>query len=69
VVEAIAYRSRTGIPWRKCRVSRSGRGKTAWKRHRRYAWDGTWDRILARLLSEADAAGQIQRGRRRRCGC
>ena len=37
----------------------SGRGQTVWKRHRRYAGDGTWDRVLARLLTDADAAGQI----------
>ena len=30
-----------------------------WKRHRRFSADGTWDRIHARLLAEADAAGEI----------
>jgi transposase len=36
-----------------------GAWQTVWKRHRRYASDGTWDRIHAKLLAEADAAGQI----------
>jgi transposase len=30
-----------------------------WKRHRRYAGDGTWDRVLKRVLAEADAAEKI----------
>ena len=29
------------------------------KRHRHYAGDGTWDRVLQALLSQADAAGLI----------
>lgn len=59
VVEAIAYRYRTGIPWRDLPREVFGPWQTAWKRHRRYAADGTWDRVLARLLAEADAAGQV----------
>ena len=34
-------------------------GQTVWKRHRRYAADGTWDRVLAQILAEADAAEEI----------
>ncbi len=59
VVEAIAYRYRTGIPWRDLPREQFGPWQTVWKRHRRYAADGTWDRVLARLLAEADAAGQV----------
>lgn len=29
------------------------------KRHRKFSGDGTWDKILAKLLAEADAAGEI----------
>ena len=58
MVEAIAYRYRTGIPWRDLPREVFGPWQTAWKRHRRYAADGTWDRVLGRLLAEADAAGQ-----------
>jgi len=59
VVEAIAYRYRTGIPWRDLPREQFGPWQTVWKRHRRYAAGGTWDRVLARLLAEADAAGQV----------
>ncbi len=58
VVEGSAYRFRTGIPWRLPR-DEFGPWQTAWKRHRRYAGDGTWDRVLTRILAEADAAGKI----------
>ena len=59
VVEGIAYRFRTGIPWRGTYPGTAfGPWQTVWKRHRRYAGDGTWDRVLARL-TDADAAGQI----------
>ena len=30
-----------------------------WVRHRKWADDGTWDRVLAALLARADKAGQI----------
>lgn len=59
VVEAIAYRYRTGIPWRDLPRERFGAWQTIWKRHRRYAQDGTWDRVLAQLIAEADARGQL----------
>lgn len=36
-----------------------GPRQTIWKRHRRFSADGTWDRIHARLLAEADAAGEL----------
>jgi transposase len=59
VVEGIAYRVRTGIPWRDLPREQFGPWQTVWKRHRRYAGDGTWDRVLARILAELDAAGKI----------
>ena len=52
------YRLRTGIAWRDLPVS-FGPWQTAWKRHRRFSGDGTWDRILRRLVAEADAAGDL----------
>ncbi len=36
-----------------------GPWQAVWKRHRRYAQDGTWDRVLAQLIAQADAAGQV----------
>ena len=55
----MAYRYRTGIPWRDLPVEVFGPWQTVWKRHRRYAQDGTWDRILTEILAQADAAGTI----------
>ena len=57
MVEGIVFRYRTGTPWRDL-PEQFGPWQTVWKRHRRYAGDGTWDRVLARL-TDADAAGQI----------
>jgi len=59
VVEGIAYRYRAGIPWRDLPREEFGPWQTVWKRHRRYAGDGTWDRVLADLVAEADADGRI----------
>ncbi|MFI2639334.1 IS5 family transposase, partial [Micrococcus luteus] len=59
VVEGIAYRYRTGVPWRDLPREQFGPWQTVWKRHRRYAADGTWDRVLTHVLAEADAAGMI----------
>ena len=30
-----------------------------WKRHQRFCVDGTWDRILTAVLTNADAMGEI----------
>ncbi|MEK8225025.1 IS5 family transposase [Oerskovia sp. M15] len=59
VVEGIAYRYRTGIPWRDLPREAFGPWQTVWKGHKRFADDGTWDRVLAQLMAEADAAGEI----------
>lgn len=59
VVEGIAFRYRTGIPWRDLPRDRFGPWQTVWKRHRRFAQDGTWDKILTALQSQADAAGDL----------
>ncbi|MET3974819.1 transposase [Cellulosimicrobium sp. 4261] len=59
VVEGIAYRYRTGIPWRDLPREAFGPWQTVWKRHKRFSDDGTWDSILAHLMAEADAAGEI----------
>jgi transposase len=54
VVEGIIYRYRAGIPWRDLPVE-FGPWQTVWKRHHRWSYDGTWDRVLA----DADAAGVV----------
>lgn len=58
VVEAIVWRYRTGVPWRDL-PERFGPWQTVWKRHARFSKDGTWDKIHAALLSQADADGLI----------
>ena len=58
VIEGIVFRYRAGIPWRDL-PGEFGPWQTAWKRHRRFSLDGTWDEVLAILQAEADAADQI----------
>ncbi|WP_208928742.1 transposase, partial [Streptomyces rapamycinicus] len=58
IVEAIAYRYRTGIPWRDLPAGFES-WKTVWASHRRWAADGTWDRVLGVLLARADDDGLI----------
>ena len=60
VVEGIIYRYRTGLPWRDLPREQFGPWQTVWKRHRRYAGDGTWDTVLSALLAYADAEGTIE---------
>ena len=59
VVEGIVYRYRTGIAWRDLPREQFGPWQTVWKRHRRFAGDGTWDRVLGVLLAQADADGDL----------
>ncbi len=58
VLEGIVFRYRTGCAWRDV-PERFGPWQTLWKRHARFSRDGTWDRVLGQLLTEADAAGQV----------
>lgn len=58
VVEGIVWRFRTGSPWRDV-PAQFGPWQTVWRRHRDFSADGTWDKIHAELLAEADAAGEL----------
>lgn len=58
VLDGLLYRLRTGLPWRDLPES-FGPWQTVWKRHRRYAADGTWDRVLIALLALADETGNL----------
>lgn len=58
VVEGIIYRFRTGMAWRDL-PGEFGPWQTVWKRHKRFSTDGTWDRIHARLIAEADAEDEV----------
>jgi transposase len=55
ITEGIIYRYRTGIPWRDLPRQEFGPWQTVWKRHRRWATDGTWDTVLAKLTAQADS--------------
>ncbi|MFE6979474.1 IS5 family transposase [Streptomyces sp. NPDC057682] len=57
-LEAIAWKYRTGSPWRDL-PDELGSFQTAHKRLIRWAVDGTWERILATLLAAADGADDI----------
>ncbi|MFE1904275.1 IS5 family transposase [Streptomyces gardneri] len=57
-LEAIAWKYRTGSPWRDL-PDELGSFQTAHKRLLRWAVDGTWERILAALLAAADGADDI----------
>lgn len=58
VVEGIAYRFRTGCPWRD--VPRAfGPWQTLWKRHAKWSTDGTWQRVLTAVQAAADAVGAV----------
>ena len=58
VVEGIIYRCRCGIAWRDV-AQVFGPWQTMWTWHRRMSAQGTWDRVLARLLAAADVSGSI----------
>ena len=58
LVEGAIYRYRTGVEWRD--LPRDfGPWQTVWKRHHRFATDGTWDKVLTALQVQADARGEI----------
>lgn len=46
------------MPWRDL-PAEFGPWQTVWKRHNRFAKDGTWDRLLTHLQAQADAAGEL----------
>lgn len=58
VIEAIAWRYRTGSPWRDLPES-FGPWQTVWKRLDRWSSDGTWLRLLQSLQGDADAAAEL----------
>ncbi|WP_073946730.1 IS5 family transposase [Streptomyces kebangsaanensis] len=58
VINGILFRQRTGVPWRDL-PARFGRWKTMYERHRRWSADGTWDKLFAAVLADADAEGRI----------
>lgn len=58
VIEAIAWRYRTGPSWRDLPES-FGPWQTAWQRLDRWSRDGTWERLVQLVQGEADAAAEL----------
>lgn len=58
IINAILFRSRTGIPWRDL-PERYGPWETAAGRHRRWSLDGTWQRIADRLRIDASSGEEL----------
>ena len=58
IVEAIIWRYRTGSPWRDL-PGEFGPWQTVWRRHDQFSKDGTWDTILAGVLTAAADADLI----------
>lgn len=58
VLEAIAWRYRTGSPWRDL-PAEFGPWQSVYDRHVRWSRDGTYDRIFATAHTAADAAGEL----------
>ena len=58
VVEATAWRYRTGAPWRDM-PERYGKWATVASRFYRWRASGVWDRVWAQVQSEADQKDEI----------
>lgn len=52
-LEGIAWRFRTGSPWRDL-PPEFGAYQSVWERHRRWSTDGTYTRMFAKVRDEAD---------------
>lgn len=58
IVDGIIWRLATGVPWRDL-PERFGSWRTVYSRFRRWQQAGVWERALASLQAEADAAGEL----------
>jgi transposase len=58
-VEGIAWRFRTGAPWRDV-PERYGHWNSIYQRFADWSVDGTWARVLAAVQGEAAAAGEVE---------
>jgi transposase len=58
IVEGIVYRVRTGVPWRDL-PAEFGAWQTVHRRHQMWSADGTWDRVLAAVIAEADDTERV----------
>jgi putative transposase len=60
VLEGIAWRFRTGSPWRDLPAD-FGPWQTVWKRHHRFSFDGTYQRMLE-LVGQHWVNGDLNEG-------
>ncbi|MGW5590730.1 IS5 family transposase [Streptomyces sp. NPDC003857] len=58
VIDAIAFKYRTGTPWMDL-PEHFGTWKGAHNRLRKWATDGTWEKVFAALLAQADTEGNL----------
>jgi transposase len=58
VIDAIALKYRTGTPWRDL-PEHFGSWKGAHNRLRKWAADGTWEKVFTAPLAQADAEGDL----------
>ena len=58
VIEGVAWRFRTGAPWRDL-PAQFGPWNTVFKRFDRWAKDGTWAAILTAVQARADELGEL----------
>ncbi len=58
IVNGMLWRLRTGAPWRDL-PERYGPWETVYSRFRRWRQAGIWDRVLAEVQAEGDAAGTL----------
>jgi transposase len=59
VINAILWKLRTGAPWRDL-PQRYGPWKTAHERLRVWTADGTWERIMAEVVTKDDSIGEVE---------
>jgi putative transposase len=58
VIEAIAWKYRTGSSWRDL-PDELGSWKGAYSRFRRWTLDGTWQHLLTAVQADADAVTSV----------
>ena len=58
ILNGILWKLATGVPWRDL-PERYGPWQTVYTRFRRWTAAGVWDRLLAAVQRQADAAGEL----------
>ncbi len=58
VINGILWKLATGVPWRDL-PERYGPWQSVYTRFRRWTTAGVWDRLLAAVQRQADAAGEL----------